>query len=279
MSDNEDQRQFWSDEAGPKWVERQNAMDANLKNILDGVLSRAGLQQGHSVLDIGCGTGTSALLAADLVGPSGRILGADISVPMTEMAKERAASHTNIQFVIADAAEYDFDQDSVDRVISRFGVMLFNDSVKAFKNIKTAMKPGATLTFAAWGQVQNNPFFTKAAAAAKSVVEAPPRPDLDGPGPFAFRDADRVIGILQDAGLTNVACDTANESLTPLGTLSELAIALADIGPAQAALEFSNANDDQRRAVIDALVREYQEYDTPDGLRIPAEIHYFTASA
>ena len=185
MSDNSDQAEFWSSDAGRTWVAEQTSMDAVLQPVLDGVLARADLQTGQSVLDIGCGTGISSIEAAVRVGTSGRVLGADISPTMLERATARARDLSNVQFLKADAAAHTFEQGAFDCLISRFGVMFFSDPVGAFHNIALGLKPGARLTMAAWGQIPNNPWFTLPAQAAKAVVGAPPAVDPDEPGPFA----------------------------------------------------------------------------------------------
>ncbi len=68
MSDNSDQRDFWTDDAGPIWVKQRAGMDALLSGILDETIRRADLEAGHSVLDIGCGAGSSTLAIAEQIG-------------------------------------------------------------------------------------------------------------------------------------------------------------------------------------------------------------------
>ncbi len=66
---NADQTAFWTDEAGPKWVRHQAAMDALLAPVTKVVLTHAGLVPGMAVLDIGCGAGASTRAAAARVAP------------------------------------------------------------------------------------------------------------------------------------------------------------------------------------------------------------------
>lgn len=277
--DNRDQQEFWTDIAGPKWVAHQHAMDACLQPVLDGVLARADLSAGRRVLDIGCGTGASVLQAADRVGDTGHVMGADISTRLLQTARTRAEGRHNVSFIEADAASHMFASQAQDRLISRFGVMFFADPTAAFSNIIKGLKSGAHVSMAAWGQVQKNPYFTLAAQAARDVLGPMPKPDLDAPGPFAFRDPDRVHTILTDAGFTDVDIDVVDVDLAPMGTLEDFSTLVCSIGPAEAALKHFEANAAQTDAVVKGIHALYAPLVTPQGLRIPSEMNFITAKA
>jgi SAM-dependent methyltransferase len=278
MTDNRDQRDFWTESAGPKWVAQQRAMDALMHPVLDGVLARADLADGQHVLDIGCGTGASVLAAAERVGRNGHVTGADISATLLGLARARTDGMENVTLIEADAADHRFEA-RADRLISRFGVMFFLDPAAAFANMRSGLKPGARVSFAAWGQIPNNPFFTVPAAAARAVLGAPPKPDPDGPGPFAFRDPERVRDILSAAGFAGIDIDVAETPLTPEGSLNDLAAQAMQIGPAEAAARHFEAVPDQRRALQAAVKEGFARFDGSGGLRIPAEINFVTATA
>ena len=275
--DNRDQQEFWTDIAGPKWVEHQQAMDAIMQPVLDGVLERADLKPGNQVLDIGCGTGASLLATSESVGADGHVLGADISASLLALARDRTASHANISVLEADAATHDFVPQSFDTLISRFGVMFFADPCEAFRNMARALKPGAKLSFAAWGDIPANPFFVTAAQAARDVLGQMPKSDPDLPGPFAFRDTDRIAGILNDAGLVDIHVDVADIHLTPAGDLPSLAQQLASIGPAESAIKHFDATEDQTAAVLERLIALFAPFEDAGAIRIPARMNFATA--
>ncbi len=279
MTDNRDQQEFWTDIAGPKWAEHQRAMDALMQPILDGVISRAELKPGAQVLDIGCGTGASVIAAADQVEASGHVLGADISSRLLDVARLRTKDLSNITLVDADAASHPFDEARFDNLISRFGVMFFSDPVAAFANMAKGLKPGARLVFAAWGDIRENPFFTYAAQAARDVLGPIPKSDPDAPGPFAFRDPDRVSGILSDAGFSNLDIDVEDLHLRPSGPLTKFAEQLCDIGPAESALKHFEANAQQRADVEARLAEVFAPFETDGHLRVPARINFVSATA
>jgi SAM-dependent methyltransferase len=275
---NHDQRDFWSEAAGPKWLRFEAALDHLMQPVLDGVLTRADIQVGDAVLDIGCGTGASTVQLAKLIGTRGQVVGADISGPMLRRAAERAQGLSHASFIESDAQSHPFEPAHFNHLVSRFGVMFFENPVAAFANMSRAVKPGGRMTFAAWGQIPSNPFFTYPAQAARAIIGAPPKSDPDLPGPFAFRDPARVLDILRDAGLPNAECETSEILLTPQGSLADFADLLLCIGPADMAVSHFDATQDQIAALHDMLQELFVPFDGPEGFRIPAQINFYTAS-
>ena len=276
-SDNSDQVEFWSAAAGQRWAARQAELDILMQPVLDGVLARAELAPGLRVLDIGCGAGAGCLAAAQAVGNAGTVLGVDVSAPLLDLARQRAAALPHVAFHHGDATTLALSP-PYDRLISRFGVMFFADPVLSFTRMAAQLSPGAKLSFAAWGQIPENPFFTLPARAARATIGAMPKSDPDGPGPFAFRDPERVVSILAEAGFVDIACKVTRLDLTPAGTVDDLAQQMCDIGPASGAINHFEAGPAQvaelRQTIADAL-RPYAE-DGP--LRLPAEINFVTAT-
>ncbi|MFC6638123.1 methyltransferase domain-containing protein [Sulfitobacter sp. JBTF-M27] len=274
---NADQQTFWSDQAGPLWVAQMDAMDTALAPVLDLLLDRADISEGARILDIGCGAGTSTFKAARRAGPLGGALGVDISDTLVAAARSRAEGIANVSFALSDAQSHGFVPNGHDGLISRFGVMFFDDPVAAFANMSKALTPGAQMTFASWGSIPDNPYFTLPARIAKQVIGAVPKSDPDAPGPFAFREVGRVTSILKDAGLTDVEADEVHIDLTPEGDSKAVADLMCEIGPAHRALDYFEASDDDRARLVDALASALQDFQTPQGIRLPALVNIFTA--
>jgi SAM-dependent methyltransferase len=274
---NADQQTFWTDQAGPTWAAQMVAMDDQLAPVLDQLFQRAKLQSGEDVLDIGCGAGTSTLQAARFVGPSGTVLGADISATLLDVAKVRAKALGNIKFLMADAQTHAFETACYDCLISRFGVMFFNDPPAAFANMAKALRPDGRMVFATWGAIPENPYFTLPAKVAKDVIGAVPKTDPDAPGPFAFRDPTRVNAILTAAGLADIEAQEVTLALTPKGDAATVAALMCEIGPAQRALSHFEVDAAGRTRLVHALTEALAALQTPDGIRIPARINFYTA--
>src|SRR5271165_255900 len=193
---NEAEVTYWNSTAGRHWVERQESQDTLLAPILAAALERARLRPGEHVVDIGCGTGASSIALAQQVGPSGQVLGVDVSAPMLARAAERLPPAAPIKFARADATTYNFEPAVFDLLFSRFGVMFFAEPARAFANLRAALKPGGRLTFACWRKFDENGWLQVPLRAAQAHVPPLPRPGPEDPGPFSFADEARVQGIL-----------------------------------------------------------------------------------
>jgi ubiquinone/menaquinone biosynthesis C-methylase UbiE len=204
QTDNE-QATLWNGSAGQAWVEKQEVLDrmfTPLEKLLVEAVSAAGASR---VLDGGCGTGSTTLAVARLLGPGGRCTGIDISEPMLAAARARAERDgTPASFLLADAQTYSFEPASFDMMISRFGVMFFADSVQAFANLRRAAREDAGLAFIAWRSAGENPFMTTAERAAKPLLPNIPARQSDAPGQFAFADQQRVRRILEESGWAGI---------------------------------------------------------------------------
>jgi SAM-dependent methyltransferase len=193
-------RDYWNAEAGHSWAEMQSRMDLVLTPVTAALLDLARPAPGERVLDIGSGTGETSLILAEAVGAQGDVLGVDISRPMLRIAVQRAeALGSAAAFLEADAALLPGEADR-DLLISRFGVMFFDDPVAAFANLRDHARPGARLCFACWQAPGDNGWATLSMAAVADLMPPGPASDPHAPGPFAFADAVRLTGILEQAG-------------------------------------------------------------------------------
>jgi SAM-dependent methyltransferase len=236
---NRDQAALWNDASGRIWVEMQQVLDGMLAPLVAPLMEEGFPGEGGRVLDIGCGAGATALSMARRLGPAGLCLGVDISGPLVAAAKARAAAEglACAAFVQADAQTHGFEPDDFDAVISRFGVMFFDDPAAAFANIRRAARRKAKLAFVAWRSPAENPFMTTAARAAAPFLPHLPAPDPDAPGPFAFADRDRVQRILDVSGWADVdirpidvPSDVAEKDLlTYVTKLGPVGLALRDV--------------------------------------------------
>ncbi|SFJ17614.1 class I SAM-dependent methyltransferase [Caulobacter sp. UNC279MFTsu5.1] len=253
---NQAQAELWNNQAGQNWVE-QNAMLDRLLAPFEQPLVEA-VQGARDVLDVGCGAGATTFAVARSLGGQGRCTGLDLSVPLVELARRRAVEMgaDNTDFVVADAQLHAFQPARFDAVISRFGVMFFDDPVAAFANLRRAALDDARLAMIAWRGMAANPFMTAAErAAAPLLPEAPPR-DPNAPGQFAFADPDRVAGILSAAGWRDV--DLAPLDLACVVPAQDLEIYATRMGPVS--LVLPSLEPDRRHVVIAAVRRGFEPF-------------------
>lgn len=281
-SPNADQRDYWSaSPSGAKWLTYEDQLDAVLAPVLDLVIARSEIGPGDKVLDIGCGTGASLLAAARAVGSAGDVLGVDISAPFLDRAgqRARAAGPGRISVLNADAQVHAFAPGARDALISRFGVMFFSDPQAAFANMARALRPGGSMTFAAWSGMTNNPWFRVPFEAAAARLGRPPAADPDAPGPMAFQDSPRVMDLMRRAGLDKVSCEVVTVALTPAGGADDVAALCLRVGPAARLMaEFGGSAADAQAIEADILAR-FSELDRDGRITVPAEINLFRARA
>jgi SAM-dependent methyltransferase len=156
---NADQIAYWNGPGGQRWARRQQEQDILLAPAADVLIDRAGPKAGERIIDVGCGSGVTTIAFARKVGPSGHVLGVDVSGPMLERARQSAPKDLPVEFALADATIYPFVPASIDLLASRFGVMFFADPAKSFANMRKALRPSGRLAFACWREPRENPVF------------------------------------------------------------------------------------------------------------------------
>lgn len=269
----------WKAIAEP-WLRVEADTDAAHAPVLKGLMARADLGSGQSVLDIGPGAGVSLLHAAVAVGPTGRVTGIEIAPPFAERAIARAPK--NVELLIGDAANYPFAGDGFDAAISLFGVMFFPDPDQAFAHLRTALKPGAALNFACWGPPKANPWFSMPGRIAAEVFGPGPGFDPDVPGPMSLCDPNKINRILSGAGWS-VDIDTQDLHLTPRGTPEDVGKTHSIIGAAGMRMGVEKAagtlTQAHREAVRSKLVAGFAELVEGGTVRVPAQIHFVRATA
>ncbi len=269
---NEDQRSRWNGIDGEYWTHNQDRLDRTLAPVTEPLVAFAAPQAGSTVMDVGCGCGTTTIEFARVVGPSGRVVGIDLSGPMLALAAERLRKFANATCLLGDAAELPLQDLGAELIVSRFGVMFFGDPVAAFANLRTGLAPGGRLRFACWRPINENPWLHVPLNAIYEHAPRLPKPDPEEPGPFAFSDTARVTRILTAAGFTA-------PTFTPLdmemdvaagGTLEDAVLQSSAMGPAKRALV--DQPDHIRAAAIESVRRVLTPYASAAGVRLPGAV-------
>ncbi len=111
------------------------------------------LSIGSRVLDVCCGSGASALPAAELVGPRGKVIGVDVAKELLELARAKAVQKqlTNIDFELGDMLSLRFPSESFDAVLCVFGIFFVPDMQMAVRELWRCVRPGGQLAVTTWG--------------------------------------------------------------------------------------------------------------------------------
>jgi SAM-dependent methyltransferase len=233
------QAALWNGSGGHGWVQMQEVTDGLFRPLEELLVDAVDTDARGRVLDVGCGAGATTLAIARRLDAGGTCTGIDISDPLISAARNRAEGEgVATRFIQADAQRHTFDRASFDMIVSRFGVMFFDDTVQAFANLRTATREGGRLRLVVWRSPAENPFMTTAERAAAPLVAIPPRAP-NAKGQFGFADEQRVRTMLKKSGWSgieiqpvDVVCTMPEQELVPYFTqLGPLGLALADMDP------------------------------------------------
>jgi ubiquinone/menaquinone biosynthesis C-methylase UbiE len=129
-------------------IRRLMLQSAILKPITARLLNAAGVVSGMRVLDLGCGTGDVSMLAAELVGPTGAVVGIDRSADVLAVARERAriGNHSNIEFAQGDAEDFD-DPEQFDVAVGRHVLIHQADPAFFIRSAASHVRSGGIVAF------------------------------------------------------------------------------------------------------------------------------------
>ncbi len=181
-----------------------DAMEARLTAPLtERMIDLAGIRPGMHLLDLGTGRGEPAISAARRVGPSGFVLGVDVSASMLDMARQRAAREgvTNLELRVMNAeALGGIPTAYFDATLARWGLMYMGSPVAALGGARRAMVPSGVLVAAVWAEPERVPYFSLPRRVLERHRPLPPI-DFAAPGTFRFADPERMQRDFRDAGL------------------------------------------------------------------------------
>ncbi len=166
-------------------------------------VERLALATGAKVLDVGCGTGASALPAAQAVGPSGFVIGVDLAARLLDRARAKAKARglANVEFRLADMTSLGYPDNHFDAVVSIFSIFFVPDMEGLIRELWRMVRQGGKLAVTTWGPRIFEPAYSRWQKAIKQE-----RPDLYS----AFNPWDRITDpesvrrLLQDGGAANI---------------------------------------------------------------------------
>ena len=138
-------------------------------------VERLALPQGAAVLDVGCGSGASAIPAAEAVGPGGRVIGVDLAERLLALARAKASGRRlgNVEFRHGDMERLEFPDASFDAVVCVFAIFFVEDMAQQVRELWRLVRPGGHLAITTWGPRMFEPGSSAWWAAVQQV-----RPDL-----------------------------------------------------------------------------------------------------
>jgi SAM-dependent methyltransferase len=269
----------WAGARGEKWRAQLSGMEPMLAPVDEPLIDALQLDAPCRIADLGCGGGGTTLEILRRAPQGSVVRGFDISPASIELARSRITSYErDIAFEIADIATAVAPKEPYDRLVSRFGVMFFDDPVAAFANLARWLAPGGRFAFAVWAGTAENPWMTEVRRVVAEIVDLPP-PDPEAPGPFRYVEAGKLLALLDRAGLGDLEVSSWRGSLPiggglPAAEAATFAIAsFSSFGELLAA-----AGDEALGAAHQSLTARYSRYQSDGTVRTDACVHIFTGT-
>lgn len=225
------------------------------------------LRAGSRVLDVACGTGIVARLAAGRVLPDGRVVGVDLNAGMLTTAREISqCAGVNIEFSQGDAIALEFPDAAFDAVLCQQGIQFFPDKVGALKEMRRVLAPGGTIGIAVWGDP--GPFIDSLADALGRHLDR--TIGLQCVAPFALADAQLLRRLAIDSGLEETELHTVQVIRRVEPTQQWLINCSAGLPYGQAVAAMSAA---ARAEVMREVAAALKPYWNVDHFAVPQDNH------
>jgi ubiquinone/menaquinone biosynthesis C-methylase UbiE len=275
---NDEQFEYWNKGIGQKWVKEDNSLNERFAILTKEFFSRANINKNEKVLDIGCGGGITSFEASKLVGKDGYVLGADISEILLDLAKKNYSNIKNLEFKYCDVQNYKFKKNIFSKVISRFGVMFFENPIVAFKNIYNSIQDGGSLHFVCWTNVLENEFFTAAANIIIKHLNKEFPQVTRAPGPFAFSEKKYVKQILNASGFKNIKVDKIYTSISTYDDSKKDGELLFNIGLAGRLLAEENLSKEELSKIKNKIIEMAQKRQIDGKINYKACLNFVSAT-
>jgi SAM-dependent methyltransferase len=267
----ERQRADWN-RAASGWRQRAERPTGDT-TLTDRLIAMAGIRTGQRVLDLACGVGDPALAIAARIGPSGSVLGLDLSQAMLDgaraLAEQRGIGNAAFRRIDSEL-ELDVPDRSFDAATCRFGLMFMPDPARALAAVRRALKPGGRVAVCTWGPPERVPYFSLLTEIVRRHAVLPPA-DPAAPAPMRLSTPEVLTGVLRDAGFAPIETDT----LETFGQVADTPAAYWDARTepsGQLAATLATLPEVTRRAIRDDAIRTLTEMFPHGPVRLGGEV-------
>jgi SAM-dependent methyltransferase len=221
---------------------------------------------GDRVLDVACGTGIGARLAAALVGRSGTVSAVDADRGMLAVARARAALAGGAAITChqASALAMPFRNEAFDYVICLEGLQFFPDRPAGLQEMRRVLRGGGTLVATVWGPIEENPAYHAIAEGLRRFASA----DAARLPPFTLSDAAELRGLVSGAGFSTVAVRATSQRVTVPS--ADAFVRWAAAGGPTVRHNLAQLSDERRHGFDEFVAAHLAQYRTDDGLVVPS---------
>ena len=215
------------------------------------LLDELALSAGERVLDVACGPGSVARLAAARVGVSGRVVGCDLSSAMLAIAaaKPPVGGGGRIDYHEASAERLPVDDDAFDVVTCQQGLQFMPDRPAALSEMRRALRPGGRIGIAVWSEIDRSPALLALADALEEVAGAE-LAERYSTGPWGFPDGGLLAQLIEQGGFDDVSVSTRTLPVTFEGGAAQLVSTLAATPLAD---EIDRLSPERRRRLLELV--------------------------
>lgn len=237
------------------------------------VVGLAAPKPGEHVLDVACGTGIGARIAAEAVAPNGKVVGLDIDPGMVKIARRSAVqSGAATEWYCGSAIEMPFANETFDLCLCLQGLQFFPDRAQGFSELRWVLRPTGRLVASIWWPIEHN-------KGNYALAQALERQNVDAAAvkrPFSFGDAEKIREVATQAGFQSVEIQT-EERLSSFPSVEGFIDSVA-AGAPSSRHALAQLPDDRKQDFVEDVKEMLTPYVEENGLNFPMRIHVVLAT-
>jgi SAM-dependent methyltransferase len=252
------------------WERHRERLFEGQRRVSDWLVEQLDPGPDQTILELTAGPGETGFLVAERIGPTGRLISTDLSPRMIDAARRGAEARglTNVEFRVMDAQHIELPDESVDGVISRFGVMLIPEPARVVSEARRVLRDGGRFAYGVFGPPDRNPWLTLLAAAILERGHSPGGDVFGSAGPFSLATPDANRELFDGLGFSDIRVQEIGNTLhfddfdAYWNVQSEVA------GPI--AILISSLPPDEVNAVKSAVEAKMAPFRSEAGLSLPS---------
>lgn len=185
------------------WIYERLFVPAEFQEWAGRVAAAVQIERGQRVLDVACGTGVLARAAAARTGDDALISGVDADIGMLTVAQRL---NPGIDYRHSPAEALPYPDHTFDVAVSQFGLMFFQDRVRALREMHRVLRPGGRMGVAVWDTLENTPAYCALVSLLERVAGQSAADALRAP--FCLGDRERLASLFVEAGIQNAEIHT-----------------------------------------------------------------------
>jgi ubiquinone/menaquinone biosynthesis C-methylase UbiE len=278
MTNDAEQEQWQLDGSAPEFYQRYLVPAVTAMWAAD-LVDRAAPRQGERILDVACGTGVVARIAAERVGATGWVAALDLNPGMLVVARSLSAvTGAVIEWQEGSALAIPFPDEAFNVVCCQLGLQFFPDRPQALREMRRALLSGGRLALNVFGPIERNPATHALAAALDRLIG--PSASLAKRTEHTLADTERLRTLVADAGFHNIEIETVSKLARFPSSADYVRIQLAATPLASVIAQYDTAS---RERLVEALVTDVAAalapYTKAEGLTFPQEVHCALATS